>query len=191
MSGMVLYGLLFPSLGIHLFANWTNPGSSSSTPSRCSLVCSVFLSSSDSSWFYICHSFVIRPTLISYRPTWYSAIVSQLIHSIFISPYVYYWVMVCVQRPALNMYVYNVWCLLLAFPRLDINLDLSTACPLYSNLRVVLVDNSLHPLSISCSCVCTWHFGENQHTGFLPLILSLSSECLWHLGENRLRRQKT
>ena len=51
------------------------------------------------------------------------------------------------------MYVYNVWCLLLAFPRLNINLDLSTACLLYSNLRVVLVDNSLHPISISCSCV--------------------------------------
>ena len=55
--------------------------------------------------------------------------------------------------PALNMYVYNVWCLLLAFSRLDINLDLSTACLLYSNLRVVLVHNSLHPISISCSCV--------------------------------------
>ena len=41
-------------------------------------------------------------------------------------------------RPALNMYVYNVWCLLLAFPRLDINLDLTTACLLYSNLGVVL-----------------------------------------------------
>ena len=46
-------------------------------------------------------------------------------------------------RPTLNMYVYNVWCLLLAFSRLDINLDLSTACLLYSNLRVVLVDNSI------------------------------------------------
>ena len=46
-------------------------------------------------------------------------------------------------RPALIMYVYNVWCLLLAFPRLEINLDLSTACPLYSNLRVVLVDYSI------------------------------------------------
>ena len=73
-------------------------------------------------------------------------------------------------RPALNMYVYNVWCLLLAFPRLEINLDLSTACLLYSNLRVVLVDNSLHPISISCSCVCLRHFGENQHTGFRPSI---------------------
>ena len=45
--------------------------------------------------------------------------------------------------PTLNMYVYNVWCLLLAFPRLDINSDSTTACLLYSNLRVVLVDNSL------------------------------------------------
>ena len=45
--------------------------------------------------------------------------------------------------PALNMYVYNIWCLLLAFPRLDINLDSSTTCLLYSNLRVVLVDNSI------------------------------------------------
>ena len=57
--------------------------------------------------------------------------------------------------PTLNMYVYNVWCLLLAFPRLDINLDLSTPCPLYSNLRVVLVDNSItwswSPVPV---CVC-------------------------------------
>ena len=71
-------------------------------------------------------------------------------------------------RPTLNMYVYNVWCLLLAFPRLDINLDFSTTCLLYSNLRVILVDNSLHSISISCSCVCSWHFGENWHTGFCP-----------------------
>ena len=46
-------------------------------------------------------------------------------------------------RPALIMYVYNVWCLLLAFPRLEINLDLSTTCLFYSNLRVVLVDYSI------------------------------------------------
>ena len=72
--------------------------------------------------------------------------------------------------PALNMYVYNVWCLLLAFPRLDINLDPSITCPLYSNLRVVLVDNSFHPILISCSCVCSRHLGENRHTGFRPLI---------------------
>ena len=87
--------------------------------------------------------------------------------------------------PTLNMYVYNVWCLLLAFPRLDINLDLSTACLFYSNLRVVLVDNSPHSISISCSCVCSRHLGENQHTGFRPLILPLCTECSWHLGENR------
>ena len=86
--------------------------------------------------------------------------------------------------PALNMYVYNVWCLLLAFPRLEINLDLSTACLLYSNLRVVLVDNSLHPISISCSCVCLRHLGENRHTGFRSLNLPLHTECSWHLGEN-------
>ena len=46
-------------------------------------------------------------------------------------------------RPALIMYVYNICGLLLAFPRLEIDLDLSTACPLYSNLRVVLVDYSI------------------------------------------------
>ena len=83
------------------------------------------------------------------------------------------------------MYVYNVCGLLLAFPRLDINLDPSIACLLYSNPRVVLVDNSLHPISISCSCVCLWHYGENRHTGFRPLILPLRTECSWHLGENR------
>ena len=46
-------------------------------------------------------------------------------------------------RPALHMYVYNVCGLLLAFPRLEIDLDRSTACPHYSNLRVVLVDYSI------------------------------------------------
>ena len=40
---------------------------------------------------------VHQPTLISYHPTWSSTIVSHPIHSIYISPYVYYWVMVCVQ----------------------------------------------------------------------------------------------
>ena len=46
-------------------------------------------------------------------------------------------------RPALIMYVYNICGLLLAFPRLEINLDPSTACLFYSNLRVVLVDYSI------------------------------------------------
>ena len=46
-------------------------------------------------------------------------------------------------RPTLNMYVYNVCGLLLAFLRLEIYLDHSTTCPLYSNLRVVLVDYSI------------------------------------------------
>ena len=110
----------------------------------------LFLSSSDSSLFYFCHSFVIRPTLISYRPTLisglthrFSVIVSHLIHSILISPYVYYWVRsVRKTCPKSCMYI-NVWCLLLAFPRLEIDLDHSTACLLYSNLRVVLVDYSI------------------------------------------------
>ena len=51
------------------------------------------------------------------------------------------------------MYVYNICGLLLAFPRLDINLDLSTACLLYSNLRVVLVDNSSPDLDLLLLCV--------------------------------------
>ena len=45
------------------------------------------------------------------------------------------------------MYI-SIWCLLLASPRLEINLDLTTACLLYSNLKVVLVDYSI-TLSIS------------------------------------------
>ena len=71
--------------------------------------------------------------------------------------------------PALNMYVYNVWCLLLAFPRLDINLDLSTTCLLYSNLRVVLVDNSITCSRSLVPVVCSWHLGENWHNRVLPL----------------------
>ena len=50
------------------------------------------------------------------------------------------------------MYI-SVWCLLLAFPRLDINLDLSTACLLYSNLRVVLVDTLSPNLNLLFLCV--------------------------------------
>ena len=56
-------------------------------------------------------------------------------------------------RPALNMYIYNVWCLLLAFSRLDINLDLTTACLLYSNLGVLLVDSSITLLISHLLCV--------------------------------------
>ena len=52
---MPFYGLLFPSLGIYLFVDWTNPGSSSPTPIQNPLVCVLFLSSSDSSLFYFCH----------------------------------------------------------------------------------------------------------------------------------------
>ena len=46
-------------------------------------------------------------------------------------------------RPALNMYVYKCLVSAVDIPRLDINLDSSTTCLLYSNLRVVLVDNSI------------------------------------------------
>ena len=108
MSGMVLYGLLFPSLGIHLFTDWTNPGSSSSTLSD------VLCESAYSFYFYLPLCLLLGYGLYA--------------------------------RPTLNMYVYNVWCLLLAFPRLDINLDSTTTCLLYSNLRVVLVDNTFHRL---------------------------------------------
>ena len=41
MSGMVLYGLLFPFLGIYLFTDRTNPRSSSPTLIQSSLVCVV------------------------------------------------------------------------------------------------------------------------------------------------------
>ena len=65
-------------------------------------------------------------------------------------------------RPALIMYVYNVCGLLLAFPRLEINLDLSTTCLLYSNLRVVLVDYSI---TRSRSLVPTCVRGTLEKTG--------------------------
>ena len=46
-------------------------------------------------------------------------------------------------RPALIMYVYKRLVSAVGIPRLEINLDLSTTCLLYSNLRVVLVDYSI------------------------------------------------
>ena len=76
------------------------------------------------------------------------------------------------------MYI-SIWCLLLAFPRLDINLDLTTTCLLYSNLGVVLVDNSITTINLSPS-VCLRHLGENQHRSvYLSLPTSLL-ECSWH-----------
>ena len=41
----------------------------------------------------------------------------------------------------------------MAFPRLEIDLDLSTACLLYSNLRVVLVDTQSPNLDLLFLCV--------------------------------------
>ena len=41
------------------------------------------------------------------------------------------------------MYLYVGLVSAVAFPRLEIDLDPSTACLLYSNLRVVLVDYSI------------------------------------------------
>ena len=52
------------------------------------------------------------------------------------------------------MYI-DVWCLLLAFPRLEINLDPITTCLLYSNLGVVLVDYSITTLDLLTYCVFT------------------------------------
>ena len=99
MSSMVLYGLLFPSLGIHLFANRTNPRSSSPTLIWSSLVCVVIFIFT---WLifvlslsFLCHPthpYLLSPHFDFWEPTWFSAIVSHLIHSILISPYVYYWV---------------------------------------------------------------------------------------------------
>ena len=65
------------------------------------------------------------------------------------------------------MYI-NVWCLLLAFPRLEINLDPSIACLFYSNLRVVLVDYSI-TRSRSLVPVCVRGTLEKTGTqGFAP-----------------------
>ena len=101
------------------------------------------------------HPYLLSPHFNLREPTRFSAIVSHLIHSIFISPYVYYWVWsVRKTYPKPCMYI-SVWCLLLAFPRLEINLDLSTTCLLYSNLRVVLVDYSItQSRSLVPVCVC-------------------------------------
>ena len=144
LAAYVRHALIWPSLPLpwNLFVPWqTNPGTSSSTLIRHPLVCGVI-------FIFIWLILVLFLSLL-YHPT----------HPYLLSPYLifrdnessysfYFYLPLCLllgyglcTRPTLNMYVYNIWCLLLAFPRLDINLDLSTACPLYSNLRVVLVDN--------------------------------------------------
>ena len=190
MAGMLFYGLLFPSLGIHLFADRTNPGSSSPTLIQNPLVCGYFYLHLT----HLCSIFVTPlssdPLLSPIAPLWFP--VNPLIHHDSESSYSFYFYLPPMSiigygpctRPALIMYVYNVWCLLLAFPRLEIDLSHSTACPLYSNLRVVLVDYSNHLISISCSCACLWYLGENWCIGFRSLILPLHTRCLRHLGEN-------
>ena len=153
MPGMVLYSLLFPSLRIHLFTDQTNPGSSSSTLSWCPLVYGVI--------FIFIWLILILFLSLPCHPTYPYLRLPHLIFRDSESAYsFYFYLSLCLllgygpcARPTLNMY--NVWCLLLAFPRLDINLDLFTACLLYSNLRVVLVDNSItQSRSLVPVCVC-------------------------------------
>ena len=129
---------------------------------------------------HLCSIFVTplssNPLLSPIAPLWFP--VNPLIRRDTESSYSFYsYLPLCLllgyglcAGPALNMYVYKRLVSAIGIPRLDINLDLSTACLLYSNLRVVLVDNSLHPISISCSCVCSRYLGENQHAGFRSLI---------------------
>ena len=68
------------------------------------------------------------------------------------------------------MYI-NVWCLLLAFPRLEINLDSSTACLLYSNLRVVLVDSSTACLLYSNLRVVLVDYSITQSQPLVPVCI--------------------
>ena len=153
MSGMPLYGFLFPSLGIHPFPGQTNPGTSSPTLIWHPLVCGVI-------FIFIWLIFVLFLSLFCH-PTHPYLLSPHLIFRDSESAYSFYFYLpLCLllgyglcARPTLNMYVYNVWSLLLAFPRLDINLDSSTACLLYSNLRVVLVDNSIMLLISHLLCV--------------------------------------
>ena len=118
MPGMLFYGLLFPSLRIHLFTDRTNPGSSYPTLIRSSLVCGVififiwlilvlFLSL----FCHPTHPYLLSPHFYFRLTHQFTAIVSHLIHSIFISPYVYYWVWsVRKTCPKSCMYITSVVC---------------------------------------------------------------------------------
>ena len=146
----------------------------------------------DKPWIFSTHFilmfFSVWIIFISYlcHPLLFLSLLCHLTHPYLLSPHLifhnnessysfYFYLPLCLllgyglcAGPTLNMYVYNVWCLLLAFPRLDINLDSSTACPLYSNLRVVLVDNSItHSWSL-VPVVCSRHYGENRHNRVSP-----------------------
>ena len=113
MTGMPFYGFFFPSLRIHLLTDQINPGSSSSTPTRSSLVCGVIFIFI---WFIfvlylslLCHPthpYLLSPHFNFWEPTRFSAIVSHLIHSIFISPLCLLLGYGLCAGPALNMYLY-------------------------------------------------------------------------------------
>ena len=119
MPGMVLYGLLFPSLGIHLIARQTNPGSSAPlsltqlTKYWCYLYL-IFLSLTLLT--HPTHSYLLLPHLIFHD--------SESAYSFYLCPPPMSIIRVCLcAGPTLNHVVYSVWGLLLAFPSLDINLS--------------------------------------------------------------------
>ena len=67
MPGMLFYGLLFPSLGIHLITNWTNPRSSTHiSPMLLMSISTIFISSilSLTLLTHLTHSYLLSPHLI-------------------------------------------------------------------------------------------------------------------------------
>ena len=92
-SPPVFYGLLFPSFGIHLFTDWTNPRTSSPTLIWCPLVCGIIFISI---WLI----FVLFLSLLCH-PT----------HPYLLSPHLIF----CDSESAYSFYFYLLLCLLLGY----------------------------------------------------------------------------
>ena len=189
MSGMVLYGLLFPSLRIHLFTNQTNPGSSSSTLSQHPLVCGVIF-------------IFIRLILVLFLP-----LLCHPTHPYLLSPHLifhdsessysfYFYLPLCLllgyglcARPALNMYVYmrtGVCC----WHSPDLISTWISLPPVSSTetLGLFLLITHFTCLWSAVPAKCSWHLGETQLQHKESLRWAWGSEALlfqWHHQECR------
>ena len=166
MTGMLFYGLLFPSLRVHLFTNWTNPGSSLSTPSQCLLVCGII-------FIFIWLIFVLFLSLLCH-PT----------HSYLLSPHLIF----CNSESAYSFYFYLPLCLLLGYglctrPALNMYVYMCTGVCCWHSPDLISTWISLLPVSSTATLGLFLLI-----THFTRLWSAVPAKCSWHLGENRLSR---
>ena len=173
MTGMPFYGLLFPSLGIHLFTDRTNPGSSSSNPSWHPLVCGII-------FIFIWLIFVLFLSLLCH-PT-HPYLLSP--HLLFREPHL----ILRDSKSSYSFYFYLPLCLLLghglcAGPALNMYVYMHTGVCCWHPPDLISTWISLLPVSSTATLGLFLLI-----THFTHLWSALPVKCLRHLGENQLDR---